>query len=100
MLVKDMTPKEHKKRQWRIDNKKRRERQKTLQNVLINTPASTPPPSSPRPLPLSPRSNSLTPASSVAPSRGRKQLRRDRSRLYRQNIQLQDQTQELLRKVQ
>ncbi|KAH9630106.1 hypothetical protein HF086_004812 [Spodoptera exigua] len=101
-LVKDMTPKEHKKikRQWQIRNKKRRERQKTLQNVLMNTPASTPPPSSPRLLPLSPRSLSLTPTSSVASSRGRKQVRRDRSRLYRQNIQLQNQTQELLRKVQ
>ncbi|CAG9791138.1 unnamed protein product [Diatraea saccharalis] len=101
-LVKDMTPKEHKKtkRQWQIRNKKRRERQKTLQNVLMNTPTSTPPPSSPRLLPLSPRSRSLTPVSSVASSRGRKQVRRDRSRLYRQNIQLQNQTQELLRKVQ
>ncbi|CAG9789158.1 unnamed protein product [Diatraea saccharalis] len=66
----------------------------------MNTPASTPPPSSPRLLPLSPRSRSLTPISSVASSRGRKQVWRDRSYLYRQNIQLQNQTQELLRKVQ
>lgn len=78
-LVKDMTAREHREmtRKWQVRNKKRREQQKALQNVLMNTPASTPPPSSPRLLPLSPRSRSLTPASSTASARGRKQVRRD-----------------------
>ncbi|KAF5272823.1 hypothetical protein FQR65_LT00419 [Abscondita terminalis] len=59
------------KRKWRVRNKKKREQQKALQNILINTPASTPPPSSPRLFPLSPRSRSLTPVLSTSSERGR-----------------------------
>lgn len=100
-LVKDMTPREHRqmKRKWQVRNKKRREQQKALQNVLMNAPASTTVPSSPRLLPLSPRSRSLTSISSTARARGRKKVRRDRSKIYRQNMKLQDNVKELQKKI-
>lgn len=80
-LVKDMTKTEHRsaKRKWKIANKKRRERQKALQAIMIETPVSTP--------------RSGTPVSSR--SRGRRQVRRDRSALYRQNSKLQEEIEKL-----
>lgn len=44
-LVKDMTTREHRqmKRIWQATNKRRRERKKALQNVLMTTPVSKPP---------------------------------------------------------
>nr|XP_053618254.1 uncharacterized protein LOC128679821 [Plodia interpunctella] len=100
-LVKDMTPREHRqmKRKWQVRNKKRREIQKSLKNILMYTPTSTPVPSSPRSLPLSPRSRSLTPASSTTRERGRGKVRRDRSKIYRQNLKLQEQLKELQKKI-
>lgn len=83
-LVKDMTEREHRsaKRKWKNANKKRRERQKTAQQIMDTTP-----PSSPQPGPLvSPR------------SRGRRQIRRDRSAMYRKNIKLQEELEKIKRR--
>ncbi|CAH2000148.1 unnamed protein product, partial [Acanthoscelides obtectus] len=83
-LVKDMTEREHRaaKRRWKIANKKRRERQKAAQQLVENTPPSTP--------------RSGTPDSPRC--RGRKRVRRDRSALYRQNVKLQEELERLKKK--
>ncbi|CAH1636783.1 unnamed protein product [Spodoptera littoralis] len=83
-LVKDMTEREHRsaKRKWKMANRKRRERQKSVQVILDITPASTP--------------RSGTPVSPS--SRGRRKVRRDRSALYRQNKKLEEENEKLKRK--
>lgn len=64
---------QNKEKKMQNRTKKRREKEKVLQNVLLNTSASTPPPSSPR-------ARLLTPESSTAGMGGSKQVRRDRSK--------------------
>ncbi|CAG5006618.1 unnamed protein product [Parnassius apollo] len=98
-LVRDMTTREHRqmKRKWQVRNKKRREEQKVLQKVLMNTPPSTRVPSSPSLLPLNPRSRSLTPTSFAARARGREKVGRTGN--FRQNMKLQNQVKELQKKI-
>ena len=96
-LVADMTVREHRmmKRKWQQQNKKRREKKQMLENVLLNTPASSPIPVDPQM-----RLYSATPTNSeVSSTRGRKRMKRDRTKLYRDNIRLQDKIEELEKKV-
>ncbi|CAG9789811.1 unnamed protein product [Diatraea saccharalis] len=78
-----MTEREHRsaKRKWKTANKKRRERQKTAQQIMDITPTSSP--------------RSGTPV--LPRSRGRKQIRRDRSAVYRNNLKLQEEIEKLKR---
>ncbi|CAG9783673.1 unnamed protein product [Diatraea saccharalis] len=68
-------------RKWKTANKKRRERQKTAQQIMDITPTSSP--------------RSGTPV--LRRSRGRKQIRRDRSAVYRNNLKLQEEIEKLKR---
>ncbi|KAL3278351.1 hypothetical protein HHI36_013682 [Cryptolaemus montrouzieri] len=72
-LVKDMTEREHRaaKRKWKIANKKRRERQSSVQQIMMNTPPSLP-------------------RTEPARTRDRRRVRRDRSALYRKNLKLKE----------
>lgn len=83
---------------WKLRKQSQRKRQKTVRNIIANTP-----PSSPSILQeINPEElQQMTPPSSPAVStknekiRGRKKVRRDRSKLYRENVKLQVETKKL-----
>lgn len=78
-----MTEREHRsaKRKWKNANKKRRERQKTAQQITDITP------------PISPRPGTPVPSK----SRGRRLIRRDRCAMYRINMKLREELEQMKR---
>lgn len=97
-LVADMSTREHrlKKRMWQEANKKRREKKKMLEEVLLNTPAPSPTPETPR---MTPSATPTPSEVSTHSSRGRKKVKRDRTKLYRDNIKFQEKIYQLEKKI-
>ncbi|KAL3290025.1 hypothetical protein HHI36_023397 [Cryptolaemus montrouzieri] len=65
------------KRKWKMANKKRQERQRAGQQIMMNTPLSSP-------------------RTEPARTRDRTRVRRDRSALYRRNLKLQEELEKVI----